>query len=61
MTGGEVNGSFVLTGHDESGALQRWSTNVVESNSIVIRLDISNDEGTTWRPGGASYLHLHRN
>jgi hypothetical protein len=21
MTGGEVNGSFVLTGHDESGAL----------------------------------------
>jgi hypothetical protein len=61
MTGGDVNGSFVLTGHDESGALQRWSTNIVETNSIVIRLDISNDEGKTWRPGGASYLHRHRN
>jgi hypothetical protein len=51
MTGGEMNGSFVLTGHDESGALQRWSTNVVQSDSIVIRLDISNDEGKTWRSG----------
>lgn len=61
MTGGEANDSFVLTGHDESGALQRWSTSVVESNSIVIRLDISNDEGKTWRPGGASYLQRHRN
>jgi tRNA (Thr-GGU) A37 N-methylase len=26
MTGGEVNGGFVLSGHDQSGALQRWST-----------------------------------
>ena len=26
MTGCEVNGSFVLSGHDQSGALQRWST-----------------------------------
>ena len=61
MTGGEVDGRFVLTGFDESGALQRWSTNVVQSDSIVIRLDISNDDGKTWRPGGASYLHRHRN
>jgi len=35
--------------------------NIGETNSIVIRLDISNDEGKTWRPGGSSYLHRHRN
>jgi hypothetical protein len=35
MTGGEANGSFVLTGHDQSGALQRWSTSVGQCDSIV--------------------------
>lgn len=61
MTGLEVNGSFVLTGHDQSGALQRWSTSVVRSDSIIIRAEISKDEGKTWRPTGESYLHQHRN
>jgi hypothetical protein len=59
MTGGEVNGSFVLTGHDQSGALQRWSTGVGQRDSIVIRAEISNDEGKTWRPVGTSYLQRH--
>lgn len=59
MTGGEVNGSFVLTGHDQSGALQRWSTSVGQRDSIVIRAEISNDEGKTWRPMGVSYLQRH--
>jgi hypothetical protein len=59
MTGGEVNSSFVLTGHDQSGALQRWSTSVGQSDSIGIRAEISNDEGKTWRPMGVSYLQRH--
>jgi hypothetical protein len=59
MTGGEANGSFVLTGHDQSGALQRWSTSVRQRDSIVIRAEISNDEGKTWRPMGVSYLQRH--
>jgi hypothetical protein len=59
MTGGDVNGSFVLTGHDQSGALQRWSTSVGQRDSIVIRAEISNDEGKTWRPMGVSYLQRH--
>jgi hypothetical protein len=59
MTGGEVNGSFVLTGHDQSGALQRWSTSVGQRDSIIIRAEISNDEGETWRPVGTSYLQRH--
>jgi hypothetical protein len=45
MTGNEVNGSLVLTGHDESGSLQRWSTSAGQRGSIVIRAEISNDEG----------------
>jgi hypothetical protein len=59
MTGGDVKGSFVLTGHDQSGALQRWSTSVGQRDSIVIRAEISNDEGKTWRPMGVSYLQRH--
>jgi hypothetical protein len=56
MTGDEVNGELVLTGHDESGALQRWSTRVLERDCVVTRLDISKDEGKTWQEGGVSYL-----
>jgi hypothetical protein len=56
MTGGEVNGSFVLTGHDESGALQRWSTSIVDPASVVGRFDISHDEGKTWRQVGVNYM-----
>lgn len=61
MTGGETNGSFVLTGHNESGARQRWSTSVAQTDSTVIRAESSKDEGKTWRPLGESYLHQHRN
>jgi hypothetical protein len=59
MTGGEVDGSFVLTGRDQSGALQRWSTSVSQRDFIVICAEISNDEGKTWQPMGVSYLQRH--
>lgn len=59
MTGGEVNGSFVLSGRDQSGA-QRWSTTSAgQRDSIIVRAEISNDEGKTWLPMGASYLQRH--
>jgi hypothetical protein len=60
MTGGEVNGSLVLTGRNESGALERWSTSVAQPNSIAVRAEVSDDEGKTWRPIGVSYLERHR-
>jgi hypothetical protein len=60
MTGGEVNGALVLTGRNESGALERWSTSVAPPNSITIRAEVSDDEGKTWRPLGVSYLERHR-
>jgi hypothetical protein len=60
VTGGEVNGSLVLTGHNESGALERWSTSVAQPDSIAVRADVSHDNGNTWRPMGVSYLQRHR-
>jgi hypothetical protein len=60
MTGGEVNGSLVLTGRNESRALERWSTSVAQPNSIAVRAEVSDDEGKTWRPIGVSYLERHR-
>jgi hypothetical protein len=60
MSGGEVNGSFVLTGHNESGALERWSTSITSPDSIAVRADVSDDDGKTWRPMGVSYLQGHR-
>jgi hypothetical protein len=60
MTGGEVNGSIVLTGHNQSGALERWSTSVTSPDSIAVRADVSDDDGKTWRPMGVSYLEGHR-
>jgi hypothetical protein len=60
VTGGEVNGSYVLTGHNETGALQRWSTSVETSDSVVGRFDISEDEGKTWRPVGVNHMERRR-
>jgi hypothetical protein len=59
-TGGEVNGSFVLTGRDQSGALQRWSTSIVEPDAAVGRFEISHDDGKTWRQVGVNYMRRHR-
>jgi hypothetical protein len=60
MTGGEVGGSFVLTGHDEAGALQRWSTSIVKPDSGLGTFDISNDEGKTWRQVGVNHMQRRR-
>lgn len=56
MTGGDVDGNFVLTGHDQSGALQRWSTHVASSDSVIGRFDISRDEGKTWKEVGVNHM-----
>ncbi len=59
MTGGEINGRYVLTGHDEMGALQRWSTGVEGTDSVVGRFDISEDNGKTWRAVGVNHMRRH--
>jgi hypothetical protein len=56
MTGGDVDSNFVLTGHDQAGALQRWSTSVVTPDSVIGRFDISHDEGKTWKEVGVNHM-----
>lgn len=56
MAGGDVDGNFVLTGHDQSGALQRWSTSVVTPDSVIGHFHISRDEGKTWKEVGVNHL-----
>jgi hypothetical protein len=56
MIGGDVGSNFVLTGHDSSGALQRWSTSVVAPDSVIGRFDISRDEGKTWKEVGVNHM-----
>lgn len=59
-TGGDVDGAFVLTGRDQSGALQRWSTSIVEPDVAIGRFDISHDDGKTWREVGVNHMRRHR-
>ena len=59
VTGGDVNGTWVLTGHDASGALQRWSTQATDADSVLGRFEISDDEGKTWRQVGTNTLQRH--
>jgi hypothetical protein len=59
VTGGEVDGSFVLTGRDQSGALQRWTTSIVERGSAVGRFHISHDDGKSWKEVGVNYMRRH--
>jgi hypothetical protein len=60
LTGGEVDGSIVLTGPDQAGAMQRWSISDIQSDSFVGRFESSNDEGKSWRLVGVNHMHRHR-
>jgi hypothetical protein len=61
MSGGDVNGAWVLTGRNEGGALERWTTTSNGRDNVVVRAEISNDDGKSWRSAGASHLQRHRN
>ena len=60
MSGGEGDGRIVLTGHDDAGAMMRWSFNDIKTDSFVWRGELSNDEGKTWRLQGENHIHRHR-
>ncbi len=59
MTGGEVDGRIVLIGHDDAGAMLRWSFNDIQTNSFVWRGEISKDEGKTWKLQGENHIRRH--
>ncbi len=59
LTGGEIGGRIVLTGDDQHGVLQRWSTGDMHGNSFDGRYDISHDGGKTWQLVGINQMHRH--
>lgn len=60
VTGSEIDGRIVLTGDDQHGVLQRWSTGDMHGNSFDGRYDISKDGGKTWQLVGINHMHRHR-
>jgi len=56
MSGGDVDGQFVMTGHDMTGALQRWTTRIASPDTVIGRFDISHDEGKTWKEVGLNQM-----
>ncbi len=60
VNGGEENGRIVLSGHDEDGAILRWSFNDIKADSFVWRGELSKDEGKTWQLQGENQIHRHR-
>ena len=60
LSGGVVEGQIVLTGPDQEGSLERWSTGEFAQDSFVGHFDISNDGGKTWRPIGINQMRRHR-
>jgi hypothetical protein len=56
LSGGEMDGRIVLTGHDQEGALQRWSDGDFRDNTFVGRFEASKDGGKTWRLVGVNHM-----
>jgi hypothetical protein len=60
VSGGEVDGRIVLTGNDQQGVLQRWSSQDFKADSFTGRFEISKDGGKTWRLVGVNAMQRHK-
>jgi hypothetical protein len=58
-SGGQGDGGLVLTGRNQSGALERWSTSDIQPDSFVARYETSDDDGKTWRVLGVNHMLRH--
>lgn len=59
VSGNLVDGRMVLTGRDQDGALQRWTTGDVQADAFVGRYEISSDEGKSWRILSVNHMRRH--
>lgn len=59
MSGGEVDGHIVLTGHDDDGTLQRWTLSEAQPAALEWRFESSSDGGKSWRLVGVNHLRQH--
>jgi hypothetical protein len=60
VSGGQVGGRIVLTGRNEKGALERWTTSDIQRDSFTSRFETSEDDGKTWRLVGVNQNSRHR-
>jgi hypothetical protein len=60
VSGREVDGRMVLTGPDQTGAMQRWSISDIQTDSFVWHFESSSDEGKSWRLLGVNHMHRHQ-
>ena len=60
VSGGEVDGRIVLTGNDQEGVLQRWSSQDFQRDSFTGRFEVSKDGGKTWRLVGVNMMQRHK-
>jgi hypothetical protein len=60
LSGGATAGSIVLSGSDQEGVMQRWSTGNFRGNSFVGRFEASKDGGKTWRMVGVNRMQRHQ-
>jgi hypothetical protein len=60
VTGGETDGRILFTGHDQAGAMQRWSATDIQPDSFLWRYESSKDEGKSWQLLGVNHMHRHR-
>jgi hypothetical protein len=59
VSGNVVDGRMVLTGHDQDGALQRWTTGDIQADAFVGRYESSQDGGKTWRILSVNHMRRH--
>ncbi len=59
VTGNEAGGRIVLTGADETGAMQRWTIGEFQPRSFIARFEKSEDNGKTWQLLGVNHMQRH--
>lgn len=60
VSGGVTDGRIVLTGNDQEGTLQRWSSQDFQGDSFTGRFEVSKDGGKTWHLAGVNHMQRQK-